>query len=96
MSEYHYVFVRPGHPRGRLRRDISAACGAHLHPVDAEFIDYAAGLGHAVIEVELTHDYDADHGIPFGRHDSLNTVRPPWLPERHRSACHPFGGMTAM
>ncbi|WP_210585584.1 hypothetical protein [Streptomyces sp. GESEQ-35] len=75
MSEYHYVFIRPGFPRDRLLGDIAEACRGELEPVDEEFIDYAANLGHAAAEVELTHEYEEDHGMPFERYDSLLTVR---------------------
>ncbi|MFD7403794.1 hypothetical protein ACFV7R_14225 [Streptomyces sp. NPDC059866] len=75
VSEYHYVFVLPGSPRERLVGDISVACGAALGPVDSEFVDYAANLGYAAVEVELSHEYEEDHGIPFDRYDSLLTVR---------------------
>ncbi|MFE9439449.1 hypothetical protein ACFYO2_10635 [Streptomyces sp. NPDC006602] len=48
---------------------------SEVKPVDAEFVDYAANLGHAAVEVELTHEYEEDHGMPFERYDSLLTVR---------------------
>jgi hypothetical protein len=75
MSEYHYVFLRPGSPRDRLVSDISWACAAELRPVDSEFIDYAANLGHAAVELEFTHEYEKDHGMSFENYDSLFTVR---------------------
>jgi len=75
MSEYHYVFIRPGFPRDRLISDISRACAAEMRPVDSEFVDYAANLGHAAVEVEFTHEYEEDRGMPFERYDSLLAVR---------------------
>ncbi|MFF5495175.1 hypothetical protein [Streptomyces aquilus] len=75
MSEYHYVFIRPGLPRNRLVQDISTACGVELTPTENEFIDRAGNLGHAAVEVEFTHEYEDDHGMPFKRYDSLLTVR---------------------
>ncbi|NUP18988.1 MAG: hypothetical protein HOZ81_23435 [Streptomyces sp.] len=75
MSEYHYIFIRPGFPREQLVQDIAAACGAEMRPMDAEFVDFAGNLGHAAVEVELTHEYEDDHGMPFDRYDSLFTVR---------------------
>ncbi|WP_405731871.1 hypothetical protein OG885_16745 [Streptomyces sp. NBC_00028] len=75
MSAYHYIFVRPGFPRDRLVRDISEACGAELMSTEDEFIDCAASLGHAAVEVEFTHEYEDDHGMTFERYDSLLTVR---------------------
>jgi len=75
VSEYHYVFIRPGSPRDRLVSDISWACAAELRTVDSEFVDYAANLGHAAVEVEFTHEYEKDHGMSFDRYDSLFTVR---------------------
>ncbi|MGW0910472.1 hypothetical protein ACWD1Z_01815 [Streptomyces sp. NPDC002784] len=75
MSEYHHVFIHPGSPRPQLVHDIAAACDLDLKPTDAEFIDYSADLGHTAVELEFTHDYENDHGIPFERYDSLITVR---------------------
>ncbi|PWI17769.1 hypothetical protein DI272_29115 [Streptomyces sp. Act143] len=75
MSEYHYIFIRPGLPRDRLIQDISAACGAELSHTEDEFIDRAGNLGHAAVEVEFSHEYEDDHGMPFQRYDSLLTIR---------------------
>jgi hypothetical protein len=75
MSEYHYVFIRPGFPRERLVHDVASACDAELKPVNAEFIDYAANLGYAAVELEFSHEYEEDHGMPFERYDSLFSVR---------------------
>ncbi|NGO15345.1 hypothetical protein G5C60_49155 [Streptomyces sp. HC44] len=78
MSQYHYIFIHPGSPREQLLADISFACGVQLAPVSSECvdcIDYAASLGQAAVEVELSHEYEEDHGIPFGRYESLFTVR---------------------
>lgn len=75
MSEYHYIFIHPGRPEQRLISDISSACGVALRPVDSEFIDYSAHLGHAAVEVELSHEYEEDCGVPFEKYDSLLSVR---------------------
>ncbi|MEV2212959.1 hypothetical protein AB0H86_16150 [Streptomyces sp. NPDC050997] len=75
MSEYHYIFLRPGIPREQVVRDIATACGAEVRPVDTQFIDCAANLGHAAVEVEFTHEYEDDHGMAFEQYDSLFTVR---------------------
>ncbi|UXY32341.1 hypothetical protein [Streptomyces sp. HUAS TT20] len=68
MSEYRYIFIRPGFPRDQLIRDAAATCGAEIRPVDSEFVDYTANLGYAAVEVEFTHEYEEDH-------DSLFAVR---------------------
>ncbi|WP_046262903.1 hypothetical protein [Streptomyces sp. WM6386] len=75
MSEYHYVFVHPGQPQDQLISDLSWACGIQLQPTESEFIDYAANLGYAAVEVEFSHDYEEDQGMPFERYQSLFTVR---------------------
>ncbi|WAZ23830.1 hypothetical protein STRCI_005200 [Streptomyces cinnabarinus] len=75
MSEYHYIFARPGFPRERLVQDISTACAVELRPTDDEFVDYAGNLGYAAVEVEFTHEYEGDRGMPFERYDSLVTIR---------------------
>ncbi|MEU6354011.1 hypothetical protein ABZ896_32555 [Streptomyces sp. NPDC047072] len=75
MSEYHYVFLHPGDSRRQLVEDVGAACGVELKPSADEFVDHSANLGHAAVELEFTHDYEDDHGIPFERYDALLTVR---------------------
>ncbi|MGQ4515732.1 hypothetical protein [Streptomyces sp. DW26H14] len=77
MSAYHYLFVRP-RPRtdGELVGDISDACGEPLAPVEgAGTIDYAATAGRTAVELELTHEYEEDFGIPFETFDSLVVIR---------------------
>lgn len=75
MSEYHYIFIHPGRSEQRLIPDISSACGVALRAVDSEFIDYSAHLGHAAVEIELSHEYEEDFGVPFERYDSLISIR---------------------
>ncbi|GAB2985315.1 hypothetical protein GCM10023080_058620 [Streptomyces pseudoechinosporeus] len=75
MSQYHYIFIHPGTPREQLLADISFACGVQLTPINSEYIDYAANLGQAAVEVELSHEYEEDYGIPFERYESLFTIR---------------------
>jgi hypothetical protein len=75
VSEYHYVFVNPGHPHDQLISDLSWACGVQPKPVKSEFIDYAANLAYAAVEVEFSHDYEEDQGMPFERYEALFTVR---------------------
>jgi len=75
MSQYHYIFIHPGTPREQFLADISFACGVQLAPVSSEYIDYAANLGHAAVEVEFSHEYEEDHGIPFEQYESLFTIR---------------------
>ena len=75
MSEYHYIFIHPGQPEQRLISDISFACGVALRAADSEFIDYSAHVGHAAVEVELSHEYEEDIGVPFEKYDSLLSIR---------------------
>ncbi|MEV5988004.1 hypothetical protein AB0L85_23795 [Streptomyces sp. NPDC052051] len=62
-------------PRDQLVSDLSWACGARLRPVEDEFIDYAVNVGYAAVEVEFSHEYEEDQGMPFERYESLFTVR---------------------
>ncbi|MFF0080714.1 hypothetical protein ACFYR1_13590 [Streptomyces canus] len=75
MSEYHYVFLHPGDSHRQLVEDVGAVCGVELTPSADEFVDYSANLGRTAVELEFTHDYEEDHGIPFERYDSLLAVR---------------------
>ncbi|MER6305586.1 hypothetical protein [Streptomyces sp. NPDC001657] len=75
MSKYHYIFIHPGYPVDPMIADISAACGVELRPAQDEFIDFSAPLDRAAVEVEVDHEYEEDHGIPFEKYDSMLTVR---------------------
>ncbi|MGW6208162.1 hypothetical protein ACWF9B_31545 [Streptomyces sp. NPDC055089] len=75
MSTSHAIFINPRRPVEGLVSDIGSACGALLHATTPGFIDYSASLGHAAVELELSHDYEEDHGIRFEDYDSLITVR---------------------
>lgn len=43
--------------------------------MDSDQADYAGSLGRTAVEVEFTHEYEDDRGIPFEQYDSLLTVR---------------------
>jgi hypothetical protein len=75
MSTYHEIFIHPGHPVEQLISDISFACGVRLEPVEHRDITHAANLGFAAVDVELSHDYVEDQGMPFESYDTLLTVR---------------------
>ncbi|MEU8627356.1 hypothetical protein [Streptomyces sp. NPDC048669] len=75
MSVSHTIFISPGRPVERLISDIGSACGTLLHVTTPGRIDYSASLGRAAVEVELSHDYEDDHGIRFEDYDALITVR---------------------
>ncbi|MER7725116.1 hypothetical protein [Streptomyces sp. NPDC096323] len=75
MSITHTIFISPGQPVERLISDIGSACGSPLHVKTPGYIDYSVSLGHAAVEVELSHDYEEDHGIRFEDYDALITVR---------------------
>ncbi|MFD0026381.1 hypothetical protein [Streptomyces sp. NPDC058382] len=75
MSIAHTIFISPGQPVEKLISDIGSACGSLLHVNTPGCIDYSVSLGHAAVEVELSHDYEEDHGVRFENFDALITVR---------------------
>jgi hypothetical protein len=75
LSEHHQIFIHPRLPVDQLIADITSACGVPLRAVEGGPIDYAAHLGHAAVEVELSHEYEEDRGMSFPSYDSLITVR---------------------
>jgi hypothetical protein len=75
VSAYHQIFLRPGDRLAALLADLAAFAGREPVPAEDGPADYAVGVEHAAVEVELQHDYEEDFGIPFERYDLLLTVR---------------------
>ncbi|MFD8086778.1 hypothetical protein ACFV4F_34360 [Kitasatospora sp. NPDC059722] len=56
--------------------DIGAACGSELRRIDHEFVDYATKVADKTfVELELSHEYEEDQGIPFERFQAVAVVR---------------------
>lgn len=77
MSAYHQIFARRQRPEERLVSDVAAAIGAPLAPVGGQAggIAYAGQAGRAAVEIEMSHEFEDDRGIPFSTYPIVITVR---------------------
>ncbi|MFE9422528.1 hypothetical protein ACFYNO_06145 [Kitasatospora sp. NPDC006697] len=75
MSSYHYIFIRSSTSEGQLVGDISGACGIPLRRPGGELVDWSAKVDRAAVELELSHDFEADHGIQLERYQSVLVIR---------------------
>lgn len=75
MTSHHSIFIHPGLPEETLTADVATASGGRLRPVSHGPVDYSADLVDAALELELSHDYEEDRGIPFDRYQAVVTVR---------------------
>lgn len=75
MSTYHQIFIATEQPVPVLLGDLAAVAGREPAPADSDPVDYAVAIGRDAVEVELTHDFEEDYGIPFERYEVLVTVR---------------------
>jgi hypothetical protein len=78
MSAYHQIFARRPRPPQQLVSDVAAAIGGPLAPVGgqaSEGIAYAGQAGRAAVEIEMSHEFEDDRGIPFSQYPIVITVR---------------------
>ncbi|WP_033355771.1 hypothetical protein [Kitasatospora aureofaciens] len=76
MSSRHYIFVQPADSGSDIVADLSAACGEELRRVGAEHVDYVATIGGTTrAELNLSHPFEEDQGIPFERFRAVMEVR---------------------
>ena len=78
MSEYHQIFARAGTAERRFIADLAAAAGTELPPAREAVpasIAYAGEVEDAAVEVELSHDFEDDRGIPFSKYPVVVTIR---------------------
>jgi hypothetical protein len=77
MTAYHQIFVRTDKPESDLIRDLSSATGAEISASapSSNGIAYFGRVDNTVIEVELHHDFEGDHGMEFSAYPVLVTIR---------------------
>lgn len=75
MSAYHQVFIRSSHPAGRLVADVSAAAGTPVAASRSGRFAYSGSVGHAAVELELSHAFHDDAALDFTAYPVLLTVR---------------------
>ncbi|MGE5291692.1 MAG: hypothetical protein ACM3ML_31735 [Micromonosporaceae bacterium] len=78
MSEYHQIFAQAVVQERQLIADVALAAGTELPPAQNAVpatIAYAGEVDGAAVEVELSHDFEDDRGIPFSRYPVVITIR---------------------
>lgn len=75
MSTYHQIFVRSAEPPETLLADLTVICGTPFTKIDDGQVDYASHSDTAFVDLELSHEFDADRDMPFDRYPWLITVR---------------------
>lgn len=85
MSAYHEIFVRPKQAGVNLSEnpevllsDLASVVGVPFRPISDEvneYIDFAAKIETAAIEVELSHDFDDERDMLFSRYPVFLTIR---------------------
>ncbi len=77
MTAYHQMFVRTTKSNRELIQDLSLVTGAEIsaNQKASSAIAYFGRVGNTVIEVELEHVFEEDHGMNFGAYSVLVTIR---------------------
>ena len=75
MSAYHQIFVRSAEPAETLLADLTTICGTPFRKIDDGQVDYASHTEIAFVDLELSHDFDADRDMPFDQYPWLITIR---------------------
>jgi hypothetical protein len=75
MSTYHQIFVHSAEPSGTLLADLTAICGAPFATIDDGQVDYASHTDTAFVDLELSHEFDADRDMPIDQYPWLITIR---------------------
>ncbi|TDC60812.1 hypothetical protein E1200_29850 [Actinomadura sp. GC306] len=76
MSSYYQIFLRAPEVGERLLSDIAGAAGVELSSSSTSGggIDFAGGADTVKVQVELSHEFDDDYGIPFSQYPVVVTV----------------------
>ncbi|MEU2254433.1 hypothetical protein ABZ540_14850 [Nocardia xishanensis] len=77
MSAFHQIFVRTESSDAEAIRDIGLAADVELLLDDdlGNAMLHRAIAEHWVVEVETSHDYEDDFGIPFSMYSIIITIR---------------------
>lgn len=77
MSTYHQIFVRTRRSESELAADVARAVGVPVTKAENgnNPIKYGGKRPYAAVEIELTHDFLDDYGIPFEQYPIVITFR---------------------
>ena len=75
MTAYHQIFVRSAEPPGALLADLTVICATTFTKIDDGQVDYASHTDTTFVDLELSHEFDADRDMPFDQYPWLITIR---------------------
>ncbi|WP_181697664.1 hypothetical protein [Nocardia sp. GTS18] len=75
MSASHQIFIRANRSLSNIISDINWATGISLTGTGNSEFPYAAKLDSAFIDIEPTHDYENEPGLPFEQYSTILEVR---------------------
>jgi hypothetical protein len=76
MSAYHQIFARTARTGEEFAADVGAAAGVRMEKVESGGpAGYAGKRPYAAVEIELSHDFEEDYGIPFEEYPLVITFR---------------------
>lgn len=76
MSAYHQIFARTSGTEDEFVHDVAAAAGVQMHKTESGSpVSYGGKRPYAAVEIELSHQFEEDYGIPFGEYPLLITIR---------------------
>lgn len=75
MSAYHQIFVRTARSASDLAADVAAVAAVQLTEDPGGPIRYAGKRPYAAVEIELSHEFEEDYGIPFDEYQQVITFR---------------------
>ena len=76
MTAYHQIFARTNRSVGQFVADVAVAAGVEMDKINFKSpVEYGGKRPYAAVEIELSHDFDEDYGIPFDEYPYIITFR---------------------
>lgn len=76
MSAYYQIFTRTVRGEEEFVADVGVAAGVNMHKIEFESpAGYGGKRPYAAVEIELSHEFEEDYGIPFREYPYLITFR---------------------
>lgn len=76
MTAYHQIFVRTDRSVDQFVADVAAAAGVEMDETGSGGpVRYGGKRPNAAVEIELSHEFEEDYGIPFEEYPYIITLR---------------------
>lgn len=76
MTAYYQIFVRTNRSVDQFVADVEAAAGVEMDEIDSGGpVRYGGKRPYAAVEIELSHEFEEDYGIPFDEYPYIVTIR---------------------